>query len=259
MIQKIYKKKTNINNNVYNDYIKKIKIPYPLKENYNPVIPLNIYQTWHTKLLPPKMDETVNLIKKLNPRFNYQLFDDNDCREFIKNNFDMDVLNAFDRLIPGAYKADLWRYCILYKNGGIYLDIKYRPLNNFRFINMTEKEHWVLDADNFAIYNALMVCKPGNEILLNVINRIVVNVKNKYYGNSFLEPTGPLLLSTFFNQTEKQMFDMKHFEIINSDSKVILYNNYIIFKSYNGHINDRNKYSKTRHYSDLWNMKQIYL
>ena len=62
-----------------------------------------------------------------------------------------------------------------------------------------------------------------------------------------------------FNQTEKQMFDMKHFEIINSDSKVILYNNYIIFKSYNGHINDRNKYSKTRHYSDLWNMKQIYL
>ena len=49
-------------------------------------------------------------IKNLNPKFNYFLFDDNDCREFIRLNFRPDVLNAYDRLIPGAYKADLWRY-----------------------------------------------------------------------------------------------------------------------------------------------------
>ena len=193
--------KLNINkkNELYNDIKNKITISYPLKQNYNSIIPLNIYQTWHTKKLPPKMFESVNLIKNLNPRFNYQLFDDDDCREFIKNNFEERVLHAFDSLIPGAYKADLWRYCILYKNGGIYLDIKYRPLNNFRFITMTEKEHWVLDADKNGIYNALMVCRPGNEILLKAINKIVENVKTKFYGNSSLEPTGPLLLSSFFS------------------------------------------------------------
>ena len=60
------------------------------------------------------------------------------------------------------------------------MDIKYRPLNNFRFITMTEKEHWVLDADKNGVYNALMVCKPKNEILLKAINKIVENVKNKY-------------------------------------------------------------------------------
>ena len=102
----------------------KTKVPYPMKQQYYPVIPLNIYQTWHTKDLPPLMRNAVNKIIRMNPRFNYKLFDDNDCRNFIKDNFNEDVLNAFDTLIPGAYKADLWRYCILYKNGGVYLDIK---------------------------------------------------------------------------------------------------------------------------------------
>ena len=260
MIQKIYNRKDPVKDKLYNEYKDKLKIPYPLKENYESIIPLNIYQTWHTKKLPEKMFETINLIKNLNPRFNYQLFDDNDCMEFIKNNFESNVFQAFSSLIPGAYKADLWRYCILYKNGGIYLDIKYRPLNNFRFITMTEKEHWVLDADNFCVYNALMVCKPGNEILLKSINKIIENVKNKYYGTSFLEPTGPKLLADFFSDEEKKNFDMKHYEINNNNnSKIISYNNYTVLKSYNGHINDRIKYSKTKHYSDLWNQGKIYL
>ena len=94
--------------------------PY-LKSHYNSVIPLDIYQTWFTKELPPKMRERVELLKAQNPRFNHHLFDDNDCREFIKTHFKPDVLDAYDKLIPGAYKADLWRLCVLFINGGIYM------------------------------------------------------------------------------------------------------------------------------------------
>ena len=121
----------------------KINVAYPLKQNYNSVIPLNIFQTWHTKNLPPLMRNAVNRIKALNPRFKHALYDDVDCREFIKTNFPVNVLNAYDGLIPGAYKADLWRYCILYINGGIYLDIKYNCTNNFKLIALTEKEYFV--------------------------------------------------------------------------------------------------------------------
>ena len=260
MIQRIREKRVSKKTAIqYNEYAKKIKIPYPLKDTYNPIIPLHIYQTWHTKdILPPKMAETILLIKNLNPRFHYHLFDDNDCREFIKNNFDTSVLHAFDSLIPGAYKADLWRYCILYKTGGIYLDIKYRPLNNFRFITMTEKEHWVLDADNFGIYNALMVCKPGNEILLKAINKIVENVRNKYYGNSALEPTGPLMMSSFFSSNEKNNFDMQHSFFISHENRFIKFNSYLIFKSYSGYLQEYSKNNKVEHYHDLWLKKYIY-
>ena len=31
---------------------------------------------------------------------------------------------AYDCLRPASYKADLWRYCVLYTHGGIYLDVE---------------------------------------------------------------------------------------------------------------------------------------
>lgn len=236
----------------------RIKASYPLKNNYNIIIPLNIFQTWHTKNLPTTMAKSVELIKKTNPRFNHELFDDDDCREFIKNNFNPDVLNAFDRLVPGAYKADLWRYCILYIKGGIYLDIKYMPINGFRFVTLTEKEHWVLDVDNNGIYNALIVAKAGNQILLKAINQIVEHVKNRYYGSGPLEPTGPLLLSRFFTSDQKHELDMKHNFYNSFDNRFILYNNYHIFKSYSDYLMEHGINQKIEHYSTLWKKRQIY-
>ena len=223
-------------------------------------IPNNIFQTWHTKKLPIRMLQSITKIKSLNPRFRYYLFDDNDCRKFIKNNFDIDVLNAYDILIPGAYKADLWRYCILYKYGGIYIDIKYYPVNNFKFINLLKKEHWVLDNGGGGVYNAFMVCKPNNEILLKAINQIVINVKNKFYGNCFLEPTGPRLLAIFFTKEEMANFDTKHILTGQNDyDKHILFNNNKILQCYSGYLKDRDDYSVKKHYAILWKEKCIYL
>jgi mannosyltransferase OCH1-like enzyme len=244
--------------NIINAAKSAISISYPTKSHFNNIIPLNIFQTWHSKNLPPIMAKNVKFIKQSNPAFNYMLFDDADCREFIKNNFNVDVLNAFDTLIPGAYKADLWRYCVLYINGGIYLDIKYMPINGFKFITLTEKEHWVLDIDNNGIYNALIVAKPGNNILLQAINNIVYNVQHRYYGNSGLEPTGPLLLSKFFSSQQKQALDMKHAFYISFQYRFILFNNYYVFKSYNEYLDEHAHNQKVQHYSILWNQRQIY-
>ena len=99
--------------------IKIYKRPYQLKFNYKPIIPLKIFQTWYTKDLPQAMKERVENLKTIHPRFEHFLFDDNDCRQFIQDHFNTDILNAYDKLIPGAYKADLWRCCVLYIHGGI--------------------------------------------------------------------------------------------------------------------------------------------
>ena len=79
--------------------------------------------------LPPKMYECVvsNLIhNRVGVDCVHYLYNDADCRAFIQSAFPPDVVAAYDRLIPTAFKADLWRYCVLYKFGGVYLDIKYR-------------------------------------------------------------------------------------------------------------------------------------
>jgi mannosyltransferase OCH1-like enzyme len=188
-----------------------LKKIFRINENMsNNVIPLDIYQTWKIKDLPPKMKECVERLKRMNPKFKHYLYDNNDCMEFIKNNFDKDVLEAYNNLVPGAYKADLWRYCILYKKGGIYLDIKYSNLDKFDLIEMIDKEYYVKDLPQSGngVYNAFLICKAGNQKLLKCINKIVENVKNKYYGTGSLEITGPLLMKNFFTENEINNFEL---------------------------------------------------
>jgi len=53
----------------------KIK-PFPLKKEYRSVVPLKIFTTWHTKHLPPKMQENWDALKSENPEFEHYLYDD---------------------------------------------------------------------------------------------------------------------------------------------------------------------------------------
>ena len=262
MIQRVQKKtilKGITKDKLYNEYNRKLKISYPLKENYDSIVPLNIYQTWHTKNLSPKMFESINLIKNLNPRFNYQLFDDNDCREFIKNNFEPNVLHAFNSLIPGAYKADLWRLCILFINGGIYLDIKLCCVNGFRLIELTENNHFVKDRPNNAVFNSLMVSQKGNIFLYKAIRQIVENVKNKFYGNSPLSPTGPELLGDVIIKNNLNVnIDLIHYEY---GGYIVYKNIFVISTEYPEYDTERKKlYDKlnTKRYDKLWESRQIY-
>jgi mannosyltransferase OCH1-like enzyme len=260
IIQAILEKnKLKMTNNIMMSYYISINVPYNLKNSYNSIIPLNIYQTWETKELPPKMLETCNLIKSANLEFKYYLYDNNDCREFIKNNFEKEVLNAYDNIIPGAYRADLWRYCILYKNGGVYLDIKFKCANGFKFIQLTEKEHFVQDRNPVDVYNGLLVTKPNNEIMLKCINKIVENVNNKYYGSNSLEPTGPHMICQYFSQNEINNMELKFNYILNEQFSdyFILHNNKIILRFYKEYVDER-KLTSLKHYSVYWTEQNIY-
>ena len=141
------------------------------------IIPLNIFQTWSTLDLLPYMKINREKLIKQNPEFTHYLYDDDMCRKFISENFEEDILYTFNKLKPGAYKADLWRYCILYKKGGIYLDIKYSCVNGFKLIYLTDKEYYVRDRTinniNCGIYNGLIVSLPYNNSLLKAIYNIV--------------------------------------------------------------------------------------
>jgi len=224
-------------------------------KNFIYSIPLNIFQTWHTLNLPPNMSETVELVKKKNPEFRHFLYDDKMCREFIKNNFDEDVLHTFDKLKPGAYKSDLWRFCVLYIHGGIYLDIKYSCVNNFKLINLTDKEYYVRDRHHIGItgiYNALLVCKANNSILHECIKKIVINVKNNKYGHSQLDVTGPHMMSIFFDKTINNLDLFFDGDNINSNklNKTIL-STYITYRE------EQAKYQSNIYYNTLWNEKNI--
>lgn len=224
------------------------------------IIPLNLFQTWYTLDLPLHMKKNVELLKKQNPKFKYELYDDAMCREFIKDNFDKDVVYAFDKLKPGAFKADLWRYCILYVKGGIYLDIKYHCINGFKLLTLTDKEYWVKDREQFnknGIYQALMVCLPRNNILRKSIDEIVQICKYSIYYNDnlyeALDYTGPGLLANYFKTNYINNF------ALNFNGKSILFNGKPILGCYreyrNEQISDPNTRSK---YYELVLQRELY-
>jgi mannosyltransferase OCH1-like enzyme len=256
-------KRENIKQNQVLTNFKRKNIPFKLKEKYNGIIPKNLFTCWHTKNLPYHMNKNYNLLKNLNPEFNHFLFDEDECIEFIEKHFPIDVLNAYKSLVPCAYKSDLWRYCVLYINGGIYLDIKYVTVNGFKLIALTEKEHFVRDLDSSfnGIYNALIVSLPRNKILMNCINKIVTNVNNKYYGPNCLAVTGPSLLSKFF--TNKQRLKMQlYLEVCKVENVIdtfyICWNNNIILGKYNEYYDEQTKFQKNLRYSELWSNRAIY-
>jgi len=234
----------------------------PNENNNFKKIPLNLFQTWHIKYLPKHMNETVLSLKNNNPEFTHHLYDDTDCRSFISEHFNSDVLQAFDKLIPGAYKADLWRLCVLYIYGGIYLDIKFKCINGFKFINLIDKEYYVKDRpfiidksdlnnNIIPIYNGLMISYRKNSKLLDAINKIVDNTKNKYYGPNEFYPTGPMMLGLLF---KKYNFE---FSLAYIGFNITL-NDTIILEEYAEYRSEQHLNQSTPYYSLLWKKHKIY-
>jgi mannosyltransferase OCH1-like enzyme len=231
-----------------------------VERKIQPIVPLKIFQTWFSKELPPLMQKCVEELKTNNPEFEFFLFDDNECRSFIETHFDEEVVNAFDILVPGAYKADLWRYCVLYIHGGIYLDVKYKCVNDFRLISLTEKEWFVKDMETSGkgIYNALMISKPKNPLYKQFIDKVTYNVQNRYYGDSSLSPTGPNMLKQFFTQRTIDSLQLIHvfqggyciFDTRTSKPILKIYDHY--------RLDQRNNTNNKKYYSNMWDKGEIY-
>ena len=264
----LYKTKKNIN--IQENFVdlkeESILLPIPnenintiyIRENIKPTeIPLNLFTCWHTKNLPPKMNEHINKIKKENPEFNLYIFDNNDCRNMIEKYFIKEVVNAYDSFTSDAYKSDLWRYCVLYLYGGIYQDIKFTPVNNFKYVELTDKEYFIRDRveSGKGVLNGLIVCKKNNQILYNSIKKIIKNVKNNFYGNSSLEPTGPLLLKIFFPEDIIDNFEMELIVMLNDFS--ISKNKKKIITMYQEYRNEQKQFG-TKHYGLLWSSNNLY-
>jgi mannosyltransferase OCH1-like enzyme len=237
-------------------------------------VPLNIYQSWHSNKIPTKMRETIYSLLDMNPEFDYYLYSDDACRNFIKDNFNEDVVAAFDSFKPGAYKSDLWRYCILYKLGGVYLDIKFKSVVPLAPIIEKNPEILVRDLSlslsfemNSKVYNGFMVSPPNNPIFKETIEDIVRSSRLKLYKTGYLDITGPgcllrvieknrgytYIYSVNFYYSYKNIYDFIKSKVI-----AIYYNNTLIFESYPEYRYEQNLFEKTPHYSKLWLARDVY-
>lgn len=60
----------------------------------------------------------------MNPDYSFHFFDDARMEEYMRENYaGHPILDAFENIRIPASRADIWRYCILYREGGVYCDI----------------------------------------------------------------------------------------------------------------------------------------
>lgn len=138
---------------------------------------------------------------RLNPRIIMHWFDDKACRDFMRTQGER-VFNAYQALRPGAYKADLFRLCILYERGGMYVDAESTPYVSIREMIRGVDSSFIsiLDSTSTGIHNGLIISPMGHPFLKACIERILEIVERRSYEDGSLAITGPVCMARAINE-----------------------------------------------------------
>ena len=87
-------------------------------------IPNSVYQKWNDSFLPYMHAMEVRRFRRLNPDYSFVFFDDRRMNDYMSSHYaGHPILEVFRQIQIPASKVDVWRYCILYREGGVYCDI----------------------------------------------------------------------------------------------------------------------------------------
>ena len=208
-----------------------------------------------------------------NPGWKTRYFSDLQCRQFIAKYFDASVLSAYDTLVPGAYKADLFRYCAVFVLGGVYIDFSGafdKPIETW--LDPTTDPlvlcHDFSHNGTLMLYNAVFAASSGHPFLLACINRVVSNTSARFYGINTLHPTGPLMFREVYDEFIAAQPDAPHrLQLVHSlipapnkiSKNVKQLDNFVITTKAGGDRKHRQRLKeKCKHYSHLWRIKRVY-
>jgi hypothetical protein len=170
-------------------------------------IPPLIFQCWKSHTVSPEMGEALSSFKN-QKGYQHFLLDDQQCYQQLLADFGQRYADAFALLVPGAFKADFWRYCILYKYGGVYSDAKATLLRDLdEIIRPDDELVLVRDVPASCLLNAFIAAKPGHPLLKITIERCLHNIENRLYGVDPLDVTACHLLGRAFCQWKGQPDD----------------------------------------------------
>ena len=169
---------------------------------------LNVYQIWiQDQYVSDNMYKSIQTIFEYNPTINYTLLtNDKIISLFIKDTEFDNLLNAYNSIKPYAYKSDLARLYILYKNGGVYIDIDF--ICTYNITTLCNNKELVLckDIGNTSISNGFIFAEKGNLFIKYCIVECIKNIMNKSLDGD-LSITGPIFIGKcfflFYNITDR--------------------------------------------------------
>ncbi len=177
------------------------------KTKNDKVIPKILYRTapFPLRKAPTEVTNTLNKILYDNPEWVQIYFDDDDCESFVAYHYPQYKWH-YDNLIPGAYKADLFRLLVIFKWGGVYNDIGHNYLapilsvidDNDEFVSATEetKSH----SFRHALHNSFIAAYPNHPLVHYMITEITRDIEYCRLNADPLDVTGPAAIGRAFNR-----------------------------------------------------------
>lgn len=185
------------------------------------LIPKVIHQTWKKSVLPEPFDSFANTWQELHPSWDYILWTDEMNRDFIKKHFP-NFLPKYDKYPSNIQRVDAFRYLLLCKIGGVYIDIDIKCLKNIEPILGSEscvigkepKAHCEEWAMKMILCNAFMASTQDNKFMQFTCDMLMSENSSHFNKNTeVLLSTGPFLLTKAYSE-----YDSKNeIKVLNSD------------------------------------------
>ena len=175
-------------------------------------IPKVIYQTFKTTRIPLLTRFYIWRFLKRNKGYTYVFFSDEDVDRFIYRSFDERTYRAYARLQIGAAKADFFRYAILYKRGGIYLDLDSDLIGKLDRELFQDDVAVIAHEGNFQQFFSqwALIYDKGHPFLAEAIRLIVENIESNRYPHDVHAMTGPTVYATAINNVLSSDPDVPH-------------------------------------------------
>ena len=208
-------------------------------------IPKIIHQTFKTADLPFLTRWHISRLKKRNADYAYEFYDDSRIEQFLLAEYGQEVYRLYKKINIGAAKADFFRYAVLYKKGGIYVDIDSGingSLNSF--IKPDDVAIITLEGDPIFYAQWALIYSAGHPFLKKTMEMMMENIRMNKYPHDVHQMTGPSVYTAAIKASLENDPTIPH-RILGTD--------------YDGHLKVKYKFGKFFLYEkgDHWKKKQL--
>lgn len=160
------------------------------------MIPHIIHQTWKNTKIPERWKDSVQACKDLHKTYKYMFWTDKTMKDFVKKEYP-EFYKTYVEYPNEIQRCDAFRYLVLYKYGGIYIDmdlmckISIAPLLKYKLV-------FVKSANFDTLTNSFIISTPKNPFIKYCIDNLEkYKDSHSFFGKHLhiMNSTGPFFIN----------------------------------------------------------------
>lgn len=181
-------------------------------------IPKIIYKTGSLPETSPLIFPLFADFTYKNPTIALKYFNDSESSRYVREQCGNRAGDAYNAVRGGGMRADLFRYCVLWKFGGVYGDLSQRYRVPLHLLVDFYRDRLVLIRGQRASYDlsqhrvvgtSFMAAVPGHPLLRLALDTAVSNIEAKFYGAAPADVTGAGMFSAILDKNQQYNYKME--------------------------------------------------